>query len=168
MDLLHKAFIQKINTNINNNVFYHIFAIPYQFYKLNSADGILNDNNQSLTNWDMLLFENKIDVIKYANSCVSFYNYIKMIKTRKRQSAFHPNSDFEILEIDPKVFVIARYAKDQIIYAVTNISSKRMVVSLSGASAPLWMKDLITGVSFRTDALKLNPYQFLWLSTMDR
>jgi sucrose phosphorylase len=97
-----------------------------------------------------------------------FYNYIKMIKTRKRQSAFHPNSDFEILEIDPKVFVIARYAKDQIIYAVTNISSKRMVVSLSGASAPLWMKDLITGVSFRTDALKLNPYQFLWLSTMDR
>ena len=97
-----------------------------------------------------------------------FYNYIKMIKTRKRQSAFHPNSDFEILEIDPKVFVIARYAKDQIIYAVTNISSKRIVVSLSGAKAPLWMKDLITGVSFRTDALKLNPYQFLWLSTMDR
>ena len=97
-----------------------------------------------------------------------FYNYIKMIKTRKRQSAFHPNSDFEILEIDPKVFVIARYAKDQIIYAVTNISSKRMVVSLSGASAPLWMKDLITGISFRTDALKLNPYQFLWLSTVDR
>ncbi|MBW2604394.1 MAG: sugar phosphorylase [Deltaproteobacteria bacterium] len=97
-----------------------------------------------------------------------FYNYIKMIKTRKRQSAFHPNADFEILEIDPKVFVIARYAKDQIIYAVTNISSKRFVVSLSGERAPLWMKDLITGVGFRTDALKLNPYQFLWLSTMDR
>lgn len=97
-----------------------------------------------------------------------FYSYIKMIKTRKRQSAFHPNADFEILEIDPKAFVIARYAKDQIIYAVTNISSKRIVVSLSGAKAPLWMKDLITGISFRTDALKLNPYQFLWLSTVDR
>jgi len=97
-----------------------------------------------------------------------FYSYIKMIKTRKRQSAFHPNADFEILEIDPKAFVIARCAKDQIIYAVTNISSKRIVVSLSGAKAPLWMKDLITGISFRTDALKLNPYQFLWLSTVDR
>ncbi len=97
-----------------------------------------------------------------------FNDYIKMIKTRKRQSAFHPNADFEILEIDPKAFVIARYAKDQIIYAVTNISSKRIVVSLSGARAPLWMNDLITGVNFRTDALKLNPYQFLWLSTMDR
>jgi glycosidase len=97
-----------------------------------------------------------------------FNDYIKMIKTRKRQSAFHPNADFEILEIDPKAFVIARYAKDQIIYAVTNISSKEIVVSLSGARAPLWMNDLITGVNFRTDALKLNPYQFLWLSTMDR
>jgi glycosidase len=97
-----------------------------------------------------------------------FYNYIKMIKTRKRQSAFHPNADFGILEIDPKAFVIARYDKAQIIYAVTNISSKRIVISLSGARAPLWMKDLITGVNFCTDALKLNPYQFLWLSTMDR
>jgi len=97
-----------------------------------------------------------------------FYNYIKMIKTRKRQSAFHPNADFEILEIDPKAFIIARYAKDQIIYAVTNISSKRIVISLSGTGAPLWMKDLITRVNFCTDILKLNPYQFLWLSTMDR
>jgi glycosidase len=97
-----------------------------------------------------------------------FYNYINMIKTRKRQSAFHPNADFEILKIDPKAFVIARYAKDQTLYAVTNISSKQMVISLSGAKAPLWMKDLITGVNFRTDALKLTPYQFLWLSTTDR
>jgi sucrose phosphorylase len=97
-----------------------------------------------------------------------FYNYIKMIKTRKRQSAFHPNADFEILKIDPKAFVIARYAENQIIYAVTNISSKQIEVSLSGERAPLWLKDLITGVSFRTDALKLTPYQFLWLSTTDR
>jgi glucosylglycerate phosphorylase len=97
-----------------------------------------------------------------------FYDYISMIKTRKRQPAFHPNADFEILNIDPKAFVIARYAKDQIIYAVTNISSKQIMVSLSGAKAPLWMKDLIAGVNFRTDALKLTPYQFLWLSTTDR
>ncbi len=93
-----------------------------------------------------------------------FYNYIKMIKTRKNQSAFHPKADFEIPEIDPKVFVIARYAKDQIIYAITNISSKRIVLSLSGVNAPVWMKDLITGEGFRTDPLKLNPYQYVWLS----
>jgi len=97
-----------------------------------------------------------------------FYNYIKMIKTRKRQSAFHPNAGFEILEVDPKAFVIKRFAKDQTLYAVTNISSKKLVISLTDARAPFWMTDLITGVRFRTDALKLNPYQFLWLSKMDR
>ena len=91
-----------------------------------------------------------------------------MIKTRKKQSAFHPNADFEILKIDPKAFVIVRYAKDQTLYAVTNISSKQIMVSLSGAKAPLLLKDLITGANFNTDALRLNPYQFLWLSTTDR
>jgi glycosidase len=93
-----------------------------------------------------------------------FYDYIRMIKIRKRQSAFHPNADFEILKIDPKVFVIARYAKDQTVYAVTNISSRRIAVSLSGEKVPLWMKDLITDTRFHTDAIELNPYQFLWLS----
>jgi len=93
-----------------------------------------------------------------------FYNYIKMIKVRKKQSAFHPKADFEILEINPKAFVIARYAKDQIIYAITNISSNRIVLSLSGATAHSWMNDLITGEDFRTNELGLNPYQFVWLS----
>jgi sucrose phosphorylase len=89
-----------------------------------------------------------------------------MIKTRRKQPAFHPNADFEILGIDPQVFVIARYAEDQKLFAVTNISSKRVTASLSSAGAPMRMRDLITGEIFRTDALKLNPYQFLWLSTM--
>jgi sucrose phosphorylase len=97
-----------------------------------------------------------------------FYRYIKMIKTRRKQPAFHPNADFEILEIDPRVFVIARYAKDQELYAVTNISSKRITASLSSVGAPVRMKDIITGEIFRTDALKLNPYQLLWLSKMGR
>ena len=94
-----------------------------------------------------------------------FYRYIKMIKTRRKQLAFHPNADFEILGIDPQVFVIARYAEDQKLYAVTNISSKRVTASLSSAGAPVRMRDVITGEIFRTDTLKLNPYQFLWLST---
>ncbi|MBW1968431.1 MAG: hypothetical protein JRI82_02920, partial [Deltaproteobacteria bacterium] len=94
--------------------------------------------------------------------------YIKMIKTRRKQSAFHPNAGFEILKINPQVFVIARYAEDQKLYAITNISSKRVIASFSRAGAPVRMRDVITGEIFRTDALTLNPYQFLWLSTMGR
>jgi sucrose phosphorylase len=89
-----------------------------------------------------------------------------MIKTRREQSAFHPNAGFEILEINPLLFVIARYAEDQKLYAVTNISSKRVTASFSRTGAHARMQDVITGEIFRTDALTLNPYQFLWLSTM--
>ena len=95
-----------------------------------------------------------------------FNRYIKMIKTRRKQPAFHPNADFEILGIDPQVFVIARHAENQRLYAVTNISSKQVTASLSSAGAPERMRDVMTGEIFRTDVLKLNPYQFLWLSTM--
>jgi len=95
-----------------------------------------------------------------------FYRYIKMIKTRREQSAFHPNAGFEILEINPLLFVIARYAEDQKLYAVTNISSKRVTASFSRTGAHARMRDVITGEIFRTDTLTLNPYQFLWLSTM--
>ena len=95
-----------------------------------------------------------------------FNRYIKMIKTRRKQPAFHPNADFEILGIDPRVFAIARHAENQKLYAVTNISSNRVTASLSSAGAPERMRDVMTGEIFRTDVLKLNPYQFLWLSTM--
>ena len=96
-----------------------------------------------------------------------FYGYIKMIKARREQSAFHPNAGSEVLEINPEVFAIARYAEDQELYAVTNISSKRVAASFSRAETPVRMRDVITGDIFRTDALQLNPYQFLWLSPVD-
>ncbi len=93
-----------------------------------------------------------------------FFPYIELIKIRKKQQAFHPNSSFEVLEIGHKVFGIARYCDDQAIYALTNISSKHIFVSLSGKSLPSHMKDLLTGKEFATDLFLLNPYQFVWLN----
>ena len=95
-----------------------------------------------------------------------FNRYIKLIMARRKQPAFHPNADFEILGIDPQVFVIARHAKNQKLYAITNISSRPITASLSSAGSSVRMKDVITGEIFSTDAVKLNPYQFLWLSTI--
>jgi len=93
-----------------------------------------------------------------------FHPYINMIKVRKEQPAFHPNAGFEILSIDPKIFIIARYGKDQTIYALTNISSSQVSCTLKGDSVPLKMKDLLTGESHSVDSLRLNPYQFIWLT----
>ena len=93
-----------------------------------------------------------------------FFPYINLIKTRREQKAFHPNADFEILEIDPKVFAIKRYCEGQTIYALTNISSTSVPVSLSGHSVPEEMGDLVLGEKFKTDSFTLRPYQYVWLS----
>jgi sucrose phosphorylase len=92
-----------------------------------------------------------------------FFPYLDLIKTRKKQSAFHPNAGFEILQIDPKVFGIKRYSKNQTIYALTNISSKTISVSLSGTAATDQTTDLITAETVNTAAFNLNPYQYMWL-----
>jgi sucrose phosphorylase len=87
-----------------------------------------------------------------------------MIKIRKKQQAFHPNADFEILEIDPKVFAIKRYCEEQTIYALTNISSTEVPLSLLGHDVPKQIEDLISGEKFKTDSFTLRPYQYVWLS----
>ena len=96
-----------------------------------------------------------------------FYPYLNLIKLRRAQKAFHPNSDFEVLDIDPKVFAIKRYCEDQTIYALTNISSTETTVSLTGTETPDRIIDLFTTKSFDSKSLTLKPYQYTWLTTED-
>ncbi|MGD8303907.1 MAG: alpha-amylase family glycosyl hydrolase [Desulfobacterales bacterium] len=92
-----------------------------------------------------------------------FFPYLDLIRTRKKQSAFHPNAGFDILQINPKVFGIKRYSKHQTIYALTNISSKTVSVSLAEMASTDQTTDLITGQTVKTAAFDLNPYQYMWL-----
>jgi glycosidase len=96
-----------------------------------------------------------------------FFSYIELIKIRTKQQAFHPNADFNILEIDPKVFAIKRFCEEQTIYALTNVSSKDLSISLSGHEVASRMTDLITSEQIDTDSITLKPYQYMWLSTTD-
>jgi len=96
-----------------------------------------------------------------------FYPYLNLIKLRRAQKAFHPNADFEILEIDPKVFAIKRYCEDQMIYALTNISSTETNVSLAGTDSPGRMTDLFSADTIDSKSLTLKPYQYTWLTPED-
>ena len=96
-----------------------------------------------------------------------FYPYIKLIKTRKGQEAFHPNAPFEILGVDPRLFAIKRSSQKQTLYALTNVSSTEVPLSLSGHDVPEQMLDLITGEEVNTASFTLEPYQYVWLSATD-
>ena len=92
-----------------------------------------------------------------------FYQYIDLIKTRKKQPAFHPNAYFEILDLGPQIFAIKRSCKEQILYAVTNISSAEVPVAIRMAEATGKVTDLISGDSFTPENIVLKPYQYIWL-----
>jgi sucrose phosphorylase len=93
-----------------------------------------------------------------------FYPYLDMIRTRRRQPAFHPNAAFDILTVDPKIFAIRRQCEDQIVVALTNVSSGRVHLLLSDVDLKVPVRDLLTGRQHEGLAFELMPYQFAWLT----
>jgi sucrose phosphorylase len=132
----------------------------------NWLEGVKQTGRARTVNREKLDVENLMSELKDPESFRAriFFSYIDLIKIRKKQQAFHPNADFEILEIDPKVFAIKRYCQEQKIFALTNISSQDPSVSLSGNEVAAQMTDLITGEQIDTDSITLKPYQYMWLS----
>lgn len=131
----------------------------------NWVEGVKNTGRARTINREKLKVEKLISELSKPESFRArvFFPYLNLIKARKKQSAFHPNAGFEILQIDPKVFGIKRYSQNQTIYALTNISSKTISVSLSGTASIDQTTDLITGETVNTAAFDLNPYQYMWL-----
>jgi sucrose phosphorylase len=131
----------------------------------NWVKGVKQTGRARTINREKLSLEKLISELDDPNSFRArvFFPYLDLIRIRKRQSAFHPNAGFDILQIDPKVFGIKRYRKNQTIYALTNISSKTISVSLSHIASTDQTTDLITGQKVNTAAFDLSPYQYMWL-----
>ena len=95
-----------------------------------------------------------------------FGMYLDMIRIRTKQPAFHPKAGFRVLEIGPQVFAIARYGIDQTLYALTNVTAQERVVDLSESEGFAVLEDLIAGQRFNPEAIRLKPYQYVWLCRM--
>lgn len=131
----------------------------------NWVEGVKETGKARTINREKLKVEKVISALNNPNSFRSkvFFPYLQLIKIRKQQPAFHPNGGFEILEIDPKIFAIKRYSDHQTIYALTNISSTDVLVSLAGHDVPKQVINLITGDKIATNSCNLKPYQYMWL-----
>ncbi len=93
-----------------------------------------------------------------------FAPYTRMIRTRTRQPAFHPNAGFDILDLGPPVFGIKRSADAQTLWAVTNITPQPVRIDLSASGAVGNKKDLFSNTAVDPSSVELAPYQFMWLS----
>jgi sucrose phosphorylase len=135
----------------------------------NWVEGVRQTGRARTVNREKLALDNLISELNDPESFRSqiFFPYLKLIKIRKKQTAFHPNAGFEILQIDPKVFGIKRFSNDQTIHALTNISSQTVTVSLTTTASADQAIDLFTDETVDTASFKLNPYQYVWLKETD-
>ena len=131
----------------------------------NWVEGVKQTGRARTVNREKLQFEKLTAELKDPESFRAriFFPYLHLIKTRKQQPAFHPNAGFEVLQIDPKIFGIKRDSPDQTIFALTNISSQSVSISLPAGAAGSPMVDLLSGEEVDTAAIQLNPYQYIWL-----
>lgn len=93
-----------------------------------------------------------------------FFPYLHMIKTRRRQPAFHPGAAFEILKTHPGVFAIKRYCNKQTIVALANVSSETVNLRLSHKDLDGPAVDVISGERCDPESIALKPHQYLWLT----
>jgi len=135
----------------------------------NWTEGVEQTGRARTINREKLQVEKLISELKDPDSLRArvFFPYLELIKTRKKQPAFHPNADFEILNIDPRVFGIKRFSDGQTIVALTNIASESVSISLPAGPAVGTMVDLITGKDVEPSAIQIDPYQYMWLEESD-
>jgi len=136
----------------------------------NWYEGVRQTGRARTINREKLAAEEIVSALGNPNSFRSrvFSAYIHLIKVRKKQPAFHPNAPFDILDIDPKVFIIKRQTEDQTIYALTNLSSQRVHFLLSDAGISGPVTELLTDETVDTMEYELKPYQYAWLTPSDR
>lgn len=92
-----------------------------------------------------------------------FSAYRAMIEVRGAQPAFHPKAEFDVLQVDRRVFAMARRGGGQRLIALTNIASDDVTVDM-GMLAAGPTRDLISKRVFAPGVVTMKPYDVLWLT----
>ena len=135
----------------------------------NWVEGVLQTKRARTINREKLTLETVEAELKDKASIRAdiFQAYCRLIKTRRKQPAFHPKAGFEILDSGPNIFAIKRCCDEQEIIALTNISRQRQPVRLKAVNLPGSCMDLLSCKTVGGDRIELEPYEYLWLVVKD-
>jgi len=131
----------------------------------NWNDGVLQTGRLRTINrqpLDIDLLQRELDDSSSFRSLV-FRSYSVLLRTRRKQPAFHPNAVFEVLDLGTGLFGVRRSCEAQTIYALTSVSEHGQTVSLTAHGVQDELIDLLTGRAYPADAIELAPYQTVWL-----
>lgn len=108
-----------------------------------------------------------------SSHAVIFHELKRLLKIRRRQSAFHPDAMQETIALGGSLFAFWRISADQQqrILTVSNLTPELQILQLPEHPTPegsgVW-RDLIerTALSKSTREIKLYPYQCAWLEAL--
>jgi sucrose phosphorylase len=125
---------------------------------------IISGNKRDLNRykWNKNKLENLLKN-KTSKESIYYQRIMNLIFIKKQNKAFHPNAKRENFNLGKKIFCFKRTSLDkkQIIYNITNLSSRYQILNLNNKFKKF--KNLL-GRSKTSYGLKLKPYETLWLS----
>jgi len=110
----------------------------------------------------------QLDNSKTTSSRV-FNQYRHLLRVRKTQQAFHPDTPQQVLVLEDGLFGLVRKTEEpqNTVYMVANCSEREFTVKLSDLAGKSVFKkscyDLISGAEFK-ETIAVKPYQTFWIS----
>lgn len=131
------------------------------FGSVNYTEGVKETGRNRTINREKLnLKELQSEVRDRKSRRYAIYSALaQMLKIRGEEPAFHPKSGFEIINLNPNIFMIKRNTgKGQTpLIAIHNLSAEPQTLELKGDYV-----DIITDTHFYNE-VELPPHEFLWL-----
>ncbi len=139
--------------------FNSIFGTSNDEYKY-----IISGNKRDLNRykWNKKRLENLLKN-KNTKQSIFYHKIMNLLSIKKQNKAFHPNAKRENLNIGKKIFCFRRTSLDkkQVIYNITNLSSKNQKFNLNCNFKNF--KNLLDKSKINRK-FELQPYETLWLS----
>lgn len=99
-----------------------------------------------------------------------FNEYLRRLKLRAKQTAFHPDGEQKVIDLGKAFFAIERIALDekQHLFSISNFTASSQKIAtkkiFSDEETRPSFKDLLSGNKFtEIDHIELKPYQTVWL-----
>ena len=126
------------------------------------STGVLRSINRQKFNFDYL-----VDDIKKEGSLrnLIFNRYKELLLIRKREDAFDPYSEFEVIDSSDELFVLNRYKKDSDygVLTINNFSNMPICYQLPPFIDPKSSIDLISKSNLEGLSKNLLPYEYIWI-----
>lgn len=92
-----------------------------------------------------------------------FYALSHMLRIRRSCALFSPRTEWHVPDADSHILIIQRGDDNDNLLAIHNLSEEECTITLPNELFSRARTDILSGKTYDTAEIELNPYQFIWL-----